>query len=42
MNREDIFEWTMQEYGTTPDYPWQDEEIKNLLRMSYELTKKKK
>lgn len=25
MNRKDIFEWTMQKYGTTPDFPWKDE-----------------
>lgn len=25
MNRKDIFEWTAQQYGTIPDYPWNDE-----------------
>lgn len=25
MDRKDIFEWTMQQYGTMPDYPWKDE-----------------
>lgn len=25
MNRKDIFEWTMQKYGTALDFPWKDE-----------------
>lgn len=24
MNRTDVFEWVSQQYGTEPDYPWQD------------------
>ena len=24
MNRQDIFEWCRQRYGTEPDYPWND------------------
>lgn len=24
MNRQDVFQWVKQQYGTTPDYPWND------------------
>ncbi len=24
MNRQEIFQWVKEQYGTEPDYPWQD------------------
>lgn len=24
MNRQEIFRWVKEQYGTEPDYPWQD------------------
>ncbi|MBQ8638512.1 MAG: MmcQ/YjbR family DNA-binding protein [Lachnospiraceae bacterium] len=24
MNRQDVFDWVKQQYGTEPDYPWTD------------------
>lgn len=24
MTRKQLFEWVKEEYGTDPDYPWQD------------------
>ena len=24
MNRQEVFEWAKQQYGTEPDYPWKD------------------
>lgn len=46
MNRQDIFNWVKLQYGTEPDYPWTDwnadDEVKNLIDLSYKLTAPKK